>query len=421
MAVASEDRLLALDAADAERRRGLRRMRLVATGLLLLAAAVYGATIDRDGVLGYVNAAAEASMVGAMADWFAVTALFRHPLGIPIPHTALVPKRKDSFALSLEDFFRAHFLTGDAARERYRDAEISRRVAVWLTDEAHARRVVHEGARVGRRVLRRLRDDEVQAVLEVVVLPRLADEPVAPLAGTLLSQFVADDAHQELIDLGCDELGQWLVENQDVFEALLAERAPTWTPDWLNALVTDRVHAEAVSWLHDIRWDRGHRARHAIGRLLGDLAANLQHDAQTMARAEAMKARWLEHPQTLATAMSLWQIGRETLQEALDDPDGHVRRRLTEEVMLAGARIRDDDALRARIDEDVGDGLAFLVEAYGDELTPVITQVIARWDGLEAAERIELHVGRDLQFIRINGTLVGGLVGLAIHAASQLA
>ncbi|MEI2700787.1 MAG: DUF445 domain-containing protein [Baekduia sp.] len=419
MAAASAERLLALDAADAERRRGLRRMRFLATALLALAAVVYALTTGEEGALGYVNAAAEASMVGAMADWFAVTALFRHPLGIPVPHTALVPKRKDSFALSLEDFFQAHFLTGDAARERYLDAEISKRAADWLTHEKNASRVVHEGSRVGRRVLRRVRDDEVEALLEAVVLPRLAREPVAPLAGSLLEQLVADGAQEDLIDLGCDELGDWLLGNREMFESLLLERAPTWTPDWLNGLVSDRVHAEAVSWLRDIRRDRDHRVRHAIARLLGDLSQNLQHDPRTMARAEAMKERWLEHPQTRATAMALWQVGRTTLHDALDDPDGHVRRRLTEEVVRAGQRIREDDALRARIDQDVGDGLAFLVETYASELTPVITQVINRWDGREASERIELHVGRDLQFIRINGTLVGGLVGLIIHALTQ--
>lgn len=420
MTSVSETRLAALDAADAERRRALRRMKLVATSLLGFAAVIYVLTHGEDGALGYVNAAAEASMVGAMADWFAVTALFKHPLGIPVPHTALVPKRKDSFALSLEEFVEAHFLTGEAIRERYAEAEVSKRFGAWLAEEPNAQRVVHEGSRVGRRVLKRIRNDEVRAVLEVVVLPRLEREPIGPLAGSLLEQFVNDGAHQDVIDLAVDELTAWLVENQRTFEALLVERAPSWTPDWLNAIVTDRVHEEAVAWLRDIRADPNHQARAAIGKLLADLADNLQHDPQTMERAEAMKARWLAHPQTLDTAMALWDLGRATLDEALQDPDGHVRARLTEETMAVGARIRDDDALRARIDEDVGAGLVFVVENYASELAPVITQVISRWDGREASERIELHVGRDLQFIRINGTLVGGLVGVVIHAASDL-
>jgi uncharacterized membrane-anchored protein YjiN (DUF445 family) len=411
--------MLELGAADATRRSALRRMKLLATSLLGFAAVVYLLTHGENGFLGYVNAAAEASMVGAMADWFAVTALFKHPLGIPVPHTALVPKRKDSFALSLEEFVQAHFLTGEAIRERYQEAEVSKRFGQWLAEEPHARRVVHESARVGRRVLNRIRDDEVRSILELVVFPRLEREPVAPLAGSLLEQFVSDGAHQDLIDLGTDELIAWLLDNQMTFEALLVERAPSWTPAWLNAIVTDRVHEEAVEWLRDIRRDPRHRARAAVGKLLADLAHSMQHDPQTMERAEAMKARWLAHPQTLETAMTLWQLGRTTLDEALQDPDGHVRARLTEEAMAVGERIASDDAVRARIDEDVGAGLVFIVENYAGELAPVITQVISRWDGREASERIELHVGRDLQFIRINGTLVGGLVGVIIHAVSQ--
>lgn len=412
--------LAVLDAADEQRRAGLRRMRILATSLLVVAAVGFALTHGHDGVLGYFNAFCEAGMVGALADWFAVTALFRHPLGIPVPHTALVPKRKDTLAVSLEQFVQAHFLTGDAVRERYREAEISRRLGLWLSDERHAARVVHELSRVGRRVLRRLRDDDARGVLEAVILPRLIREPVAPLAGTLLGQLVADGGHEGLVELGCDELVGWLDEHPEQFEALLTERAPKWAPQWLSGLVAYRVHDEVRAWLIDIREDPGHRVRVAVTDLLTELAESLQHDPVTIARTEALKTRWLEHPQTLATAMSLWQLGRTTLHDALEDPDGHVRRRMTEETIRLGERIAGDDALRERIDEDVGAGIAFVVENYGGELAPVISQVIARWDGREAAERIELHVGRDLQFIRINGTVVGGLAGITIHALSSL-
>jgi len=419
MALATSDRLTALDAADEERRRNLRQMKLLAGSLLVLAAIVYALTHGDEGTMGYVNAVAEASMVGAMADWFAVTALFRHPLGIPVPHTALVPKRKESFALSLEEFVEAHFLTGDAVRERYEEAQITQRAGAWLAERTHAERVVKEGSRVAIRVLRRVRDAEVRALLESVLLPRLAAEPGAPLAGALLEQFVADGSHNDVIDLGCDELIIWLFDNQETFESVLAERAPSWTPEWLNTIVTERVHQEAISWLRDIRDQPGHRARIAIGKLLADLAQNLQHDERTIARAEAMKERWLTHPQTLETSMSMWALGRTALIDALSDETGHLRSRLTDEAVLVGEKVRDDAHLRARIDSDVGAGIAFVVENYAGEMLPVITQVIASWDGREASERIELHVGRDLQFIRINGTIVGGLVGLVIHAASQ--
>ena len=405
-------------AADAVRLTRLRRMKAVALGLLVFAAVVYVATLNQGGFWGFVNAGAEASMVGAMADWFAVTALFRHPLGVPVPHTALIPRRKDDFGRSLEEFFAENFLQEQVIRERLAAADIARRVGAWLSEPANAGRVAAEGASVVAIGLRRLKDEDVAALVEEVLIPRFIAEPISPVAGGLLQEVVADNAHHGLVDLVLEEGHRWLVHNQETFTDIVGERAPWWAPERLNDAVTNRLHLEAVRWLADIRADPDHHARQALDSLLAQLAQDLLTDPATQERAENLKRRVLEQPQTVATGMSLWSAFRRALIEALDDVDGPLRERAARELAAFGARVGTDDAMRARLDAWGADFAVWAVGRYGEELTSVITATIERWDGHEAARRIELHVGRDLQFIRINGTIVGGLVGVVIHAVS---
>lgn len=407
-------------AADAQRRRALRRMRCIAVGLLVLAAVVYALTHGQDGAWGYVNAAAEASMVGAIADWFAVTALFKHPLGLPIPHTALIPRRKDELGRGLQEFVGENFLQEDIIRERIDAAGISRRVGRWLSVPAHAHRVVDEGSELAVIGLGRIRDHHVAGVITEALVPRFHEEPISPLLGGLLTEALRDDLHHGLVDLALTELHAWLAENPDTVSDVLGERAPWWTPPAINERVVARIHVELVRWVRDIRDDPDHRARHALDQLLAQLALDLLEDPETQARAERLKDRLLDHPQVLQSVVSLWNALRRVLATALQDPDGALRTRLLGEVEGFAARLLTDQALRVRLDGLAADAAVFAVSRYGEELTAVITSTIERWDGREAADRIELHVGRDLQFIRINGTIVGGLVGLLIYALSQL-
>jgi uncharacterized membrane-anchored protein YjiN (DUF445 family) len=407
-------------AADAVRRRGLRRMRTVATGLLALAAVVYVVTHGHGGFWGYVNAGAEASMVGAMADWFAVTALFRHPLGLPIPHTALIPKRKDDIGAGLEEFVGENFLQEEVIRDRLAVSMPALRVGLWLSEEENARRLADEVATVAAAALSRVRDDHIEALVTEALVPRFREEPIAPLLGTALSEALADDLHHGLVDLALVELHGWLVDHQEIVTDVLGERAPWWTPQALREPVTNRIHLEIVRWVADIRDDPDHRARKAIDTLLRDLARDLCEDPATQERAERLKLRLLEHPQVIATSISLWDAFRRALTGSLADPDGAVRRRLLSEIELLASRLVSDEEFQHRMDTLAADAAVFVVNRYGSEATAVITHTIQRWDGREAAKRIELHVGRDLQFIRINGTIVGGLVGVLIHTLTQV-
>jgi uncharacterized membrane-anchored protein YjiN (DUF445 family) len=406
--------------ADARRASALRRMRSIAVGLLVFAAVVYVATLDQDGFLGFVNAGAEASMVGAIADWFAVTALFKHPLGLPIPHTALIPKRKDELGRGLEEFVGENFLQEDIIRDRLANAAPSQRLGEWLSEPDNARRVVDEVADVAAIALSKVRDEHIESLVRDALVPRFREEPISPLLGGLLSEALRDNIHHGLVDLALAELHGWLVDNPDTVAEVLGERAPWWAPPRLNEAVTGRIHLELVRWVDDIRDDPLHRARLALDSVLTQLAQDLLTDPATQARAEALKERLLDHPAVVTSFISLWDALRRALTSSLEDSEGAVRERMLTEVCRFAERLVADADLRTRLDTMAADAAVFVVDRYGAELTAVITHTIERWDGREAARRIELHVGRDLQFIRINGTIVGGLVGVVIHAVSVL-
>lgn len=406
--------------ADETRRRGLRRMRLVALSLLLAAAVVYLLTLRHGGGWRYVHATAEASMVGAIADWFAVTALFRHPMGLPIPHTALIPARKQALARSLQEFVTENFLSEAVVRERVGQAQIAARLGVWLRDHDHSCRVVDEASVVVRAALEKVDDAEVAALVSEELLPRLAEEQLSVLAGQLLSEILADGAHRGLVDLAFSEAHTWLADNPDTVARILSSRAPWWTPQWLDEKVIGKLHEEALSWVREIRDDPRHAARRALDDLLEQLAGDLQTDPDTIERAERLKQRMLAQPQVVVVAMSLWDALRRALLTALENPQSVLRQRATTALSDFGTQVVEDQTLSRRLDGYVEDAVAYLVGRYGSELTTVITETIDRWDGKEAADRIELHVGRDLQFIRINGTLVGGFAGLVIYSATQL-
>ncbi len=409
-----------LSDADADRLRNLKRMRALALSLLLLAAVVYAATYDRDGAWGYVNAAAEAAMVGAIADWFAVTAIFRHPLGLPIPHTAIIPRRKEVLAASLEEFVSDHFLRGDIIAERVESAQISRRAGQWLVQDGHARRVVHEGSRVAVDALSSIKERDVAAIIEQALIPRLIEEPLSPAVGQLLEEVLRDRAHVGLVDLVLGELGRWLADHEGEIAALVENRAPSWTPVWVDKRVSGWVHQQVVDWVAEISRVENHPARQALDQWLADMAQQLQHDPATMDRFEALKKRMVVQPRVVDTSINLWDALRRALIGALSDDKSLLRSRMLEEVETFGRRLIEDDGLDARLDARIRDIVVYAVENYGTELASVISVTVNRWDGKDTAERIELHVGRDLQFIRINGTVVGGLVGLLIHTVSHL-
>ena len=396
-------------------------MKTLAGGLLAFAAVVYALTLNRNGFLGYVNAGAEASMVGAVADWFAVTALFKHPLGLPIPHTAIIPTRKDALGRSLQEFVATNFLAEEVVRVRLERAQVARRVGAWLSDPGHATRVTAELSSLARGAMTVMRDEQVVTVLESIVLRRARLRPWGPPAGRLLERVVADGAHRRLVDVAADSLHDWLVEHEEVVLRLVIERAPVWTPSWLDLRVAKRAYAEALQLVGDTRDDPDHRVRKAIDGMLSQLAHDLQVDPQTMARADAFRDGLLDHPDVRSAVQALWKTVRAVLEEAIEDPSSELRVRTLDGLISLGQRLAKDEQLQLVVDRYIVDAVGHLVSGYADEVATVISETVDRWDADDASRRIELHVGRDLQFIRINGTVVGGLVGLLIHTVALLA
>ncbi|WP_298748051.1 DUF445 domain-containing protein [uncultured Serinicoccus sp.] len=405
---------------DATRRAGLRQMRIMATGLLVLMAVIYVLTHDRTGVWAYVNAGAEAGMIGAIADWFAVVALFRHPLGLPIPHTALVRRRKDDLGDSLEQFVSDNFLTAPVLREKILDAQVVRRLGEWVREPEHAERVVTEAVPFLIRAVERVDEEEIRILVDDVILPRVRREPLSPVAGHLLERVVEDGSHRGLVDLLARELHAWLALHQDQVESIVRSRAPTWAPTWVNDQVTRRVYTEVLRWAKDVKDDPQHTVRHALDAYLADLGRDLQQDPRTQERFESLKDRVLEHPQVSATGVALGETLLSSVLVALEDPASALRSRMSSALESLGRQLVEDERLQARLDAWTADTVVDLVQRYGPEITSVISGTIRRWDAREASDKIELHVGRDLQFIRLNGTVVGALVGVTIHALSQL-
>ncbi|MFV0525522.1 MAG: DUF445 domain-containing protein [Acidimicrobiales bacterium] len=405
-------------AADETRRAGLRRMKLIAAGVLVAAAVIYLATLDRGGWVGFVNAAAEAAMIGALADWFAVTALFRHPLGIRIPHTAIIPTRKRQLGRSLQEFVTDNFLAEDVVRERVGRAQVGARLGEWLSRREHAERVGAELARVTSHGLRRLSDEDAALIMEHAVLRPLASRPWSPSAGRLLQQLVTEGSHRRLVDLVAAQLHHWLRTNDDRVLSMVANRTPGWMPRWADDRISARVYQEIVRFVDEVRRDPDHAFRHSLDDVLLQFAGDLQHDPTTMHRVERMAQRVIAHPDLREALDDVWAHLRTVLIDAADDPGSELRLRGVDALVQSGERLRDDPEARARFDARAQDISAFAVRSYGEERTAVITETVDRWDGRDAARRVELHVGRDLQFIRINGTIVGGLAGLLIHAVT---
>ncbi|MFE9700046.1 DUF445 domain-containing protein [Streptomyces sp. NPDC006270] len=414
----------AYTAADEEKQRGVRRMKLTATGLLLLVALVYVlATWAKNsgvgGWPGYVAAAAEAGMVGALADWFAVTALFRRPLGLPIPHTAIIPTKKDQLGQSLGSFVGENFLSGDVIRDRIHALGVGRRLGAWLAEPAHADRVTAELATALRGALTVLRDSDVQAVVGEAITRRADAAEVGPSLGKMLEKVVTDGGHRKVVDLVCVRAHDWLVEHGDSVMNAVQGGAPGWTPRFVDKRVGERVYKELLRFVTEMRDMPEHPARGSIDTFLNDFASDLQSDADTRARVERLKSEILGRGEVQDVIASAWSSVRTMILSAAEDERSELRLRARASLMSLGARLASDERLRGKLDGWLEDAAVYVVTTYRAEITSLISETVAGWDADQTSKKIEAHIGRDLQFIRINGTVVGALAGLAIYTVSH--
>jgi uncharacterized membrane-anchored protein YjiN (DUF445 family) len=408
---------------EAVRARQLVLMKRRATALLGAVTLVFVAVTrlgSSTGWAGYVQAAAEAAMVGGLADWFAVTALFRRPLGLPIPHTAIVVERKDQFAATLGQFIQDSFLTPDVIVERLQAAGVVPRVADWLSQPDHAARAATEVSSALGVALRFAPDEEVQRSLEDVVLERLDAIALAPVAGRALAFVTADGRHDQVLDAALVGLEGYLGAHGSELRDRVGPDSPWWLPGAVEDRIFDRLLDAARTVLREMVADPDHQLRRALDQRLADLADQLQHDPAMVARGEQLKRDLLARPEVRGWVSTLWLDLKEQLQVQVDDPTSPLRDRLAEALGQVGVRLHQDAALRSTIDAALADAVRFGAERFDGEIADLVSGTIARWDAAETSRRLELLLGPDLQYIRINGTVVGALAGLALHALAHV-
>jgi len=411
---------------EAERQLRLTRMKRLATGMLVVSSAIFIAARAFERVhpwLGFVRAAAEAAMIGGLADWFAVTALFRHPLGIPIPHTAIIPEKKDQVGRTLGGFIQKNFLARDVIAARLRALRIAERLALWLREPENARTIARQTANAIARALPLLDDEDVQRMIDGTVASRIRNTEVAPLLGKLLSLVTAGDRHQELLDEAIRLAARGVTENHDLIRDRIAAESPWWIPTRVDDKIHEKVVGSIERTLHDIRDDEGHPLRVRFDHALHEFIDRLQYDPAVIARAEQIKNDTLNDDAVRRFSLSLWSDAKDALlryAERTASPGepgnpGALERGLTSigEALLADAH------LLARADDAIVDAALAVIEKHQDEVGALISNTVAAWDPEVTSKRIELAIGRDLQFIRINGTVVGGLVGLALYTISR--
>lgn len=412
---------------EALKRAELRKHKAIATGLLILATVTYVAMrwIEyRSGApaawVGYVRAAAEAGMVGALADWFAVTALFRHPLRIPIPHTAIIKRKKDQVGEQLAGFVADNFLNAPVVTEKLRKAQIPERLAAMMVRPANAERVSAEAGRLIHRIVNDIAPEDAEVLLRHLVIDKLNAPLWAPPLGRGLEQLIREGRTEPVVEAVVIWLDDKAQTSEDFVVRLIDERTPTWAPRFIRELVGDKVYRELVAFAADVRHNPNHEARQQIARFIEQLAHDLQHDPAMIARVEGLKEDIMSSGPVRALPGQMWEAIRSTLSEQATDPSSLLRGKIHDAVLEWGTRLEQDPQLRQKLDGWIVGGAVYLADNYAGEITGVISDTIESWDADEASERIELMVGKDLQFIRVNGTVVGALAGVAIYTLTEL-
>lgn len=400
----------------------LEKMKRLATGLLFLVAAIYvvSAVFEHQYYwLSYVNAASEAAMVGAIADWFAVTALFRHPVGLKIPHTAIIPQKKDDIAEQFGAFVQQNFLSDEIITEKIRSLNLSRRVAAWIVEPENAKAVAEQMTDGLAGVVRVLNDDDIQQMIERNVEERIRSTSFAPMIGELMSFITSGKRQQALFDAGVN-MGLYLLEDSDDdIRERVRDETPWWFPDSVDKAIYQRIMHSVSKMLYDMQVDIYHPMRVRLINMVNEYFEELKHSDEIREKEVAFKDELLHAPAVVEFTGSLWRDIKSLLLRQSENPDAELKQALEQSVISFGESILEDDQLAAKIDGWAEESARYLMSNYGHEIASLISDTIESWDPVVTSERIEEQIGKDLQFIRINGTVVGGLVGLTIHAIRE--
>ena len=396
-------------------------MRMVATGLLLVMAALYLVTRIYEPLhpaIGFVKAFAEAAMVGGMADWFAVTALFRHPLGIPIPHTAIIPREKDRIGDALAGFLKDNFLTPQVVARRMAAMDVAGAAGRFLTGAPDRGGRLKEGAsRIAADILGALDPERLGGMVKGAISNRIAELDLAPLLGQALAAAISEGRHRPLLDGIVRWAAKTLEANDDVIREIVHERAGSvmrWTG--LDETLANKIIDGLTKMLGEMADDPEHRLRAKAEEGLAHLAIGLQDDPKMQARVAALRDEIMRNPAMRRWLDGLWEAARAAMLRAARDPDAALAGKFGDMLTQLGQALQSDPDLRRTLNRFVRRTAVGVSASYGDGIVRLVSDTVRGWDAQTITDRVENAVGRDLQFIRINGTIVGGLVGLLIHA-----
>ena len=399
-------------------------MRVLATAMLAGMAALFIAVTGLAGehpAWGFVRAFAEAAMVGGIADWFAVTALFRHPLGLPIPHTAIIPRNKDRIGETLAAFLRDNFLTPRVVARRMRAVDVAGALGRFLAQPPAEGRLREGASRLLADILESLDEEQLGGMVKAAVANRVRAIDIAPLLGQTLEAAMTEDRHLPIVDGLVTWAGRTLDSNEDMIRAMVHQRA-----GWVIRLAgLDEKLAEAIieglrKLTIDMAIDPEHPIRAKAEEGLGKLAHNLQHDEETRAKVEAWKEEMIDNPAVSDWLGGIWENSRAGLLKAARDPDTALAGKFGETLRQLGESLQKEPRLARAINQFSRRAAAGIAASYGSSIVKLVSETVRGWDARTITDRLEAAVGRDLQYIRINGTLVGGLVGLLIHSAEVL-
>ena len=410
--------------ADAEvKQQRLDQMKRRATGLLIAMTGVFIATRLLEPAhpwIAYIRATAEAAMVGGVADWFAITALFRHPLGLRIPHTAIIPQRKDRIGRSLGNFVQNNFLSHEILGAKLRAAQLSRRGAEWLARPENGQAVARHAAAALQNASTVMRDEDVHAFLDRTIIDPMRRRPIAPVLARGLEILTIDDRHQQLLDRVVRGVSGLVTANEDLIRQRIREESPWWVPDFVDNRVHEKVVTAIGKTLREVVDDPDHSLRRQFDELVVDWILRLQQSPEVIERAEAVKQQLLDSPTSRELSASLWEAMKRALDRQAGSSGDGAPGGLAKGLSALAQAALDDEALLQKIDGWIAGAVLTVVEQHRHEVGQLIAGTVSRWDPDETSARIELQVGRDLQFVRINGTLVGGLVGLLLFTLSRL-
>ena len=402
----------------------LAKMKRLASSLLLFATLVYilaSLFVDQYVWVEFVAATAEAAMIGAIADWFAVTALFRHPFGIKIPHTAIIPNRKDVIAEQFGAFVQQNFLSEDVISSKIRSMNLSRRVAGWIVEKENARAVADQITAGLAAAVQVMNDKDIQIMIEKKVEDRIRNTSFSPIIGELLSFITSGRRQQELVD-GAVGMGLYFLEDSDRdIKEKVEQETPWWFPGSVDRAIYERIVRSVSKMLYEMQVDVFHPIRRRIIQTMNEFMDDLKHSPDILEKEIAIKEDILKQPAVRDFTTSLWTDIRQSLLDQSENPDAELKQAIEDSVVTFGKSILEDDVLADKIDGWAQDSGRYLIRTYGHEVADLIADTIESWDPQATSERIEIQIGKDLQFIRINGTVIGGLAGLLIHTITYIA